>query len=182
MYNELEQGKISELDEDTLNSMHDYIIDQLGSADIIQYEISNFAKPGYESKHNSSYWNETPYIGLGAGAHSYDGADIRRWNICDADIYINSVNKAFSTGSAQYLPFEIERLGRAERHNEVVMLSLRTSAGLNINNIAGSERATLIEKAEQYRIKGLLSKQGDCYIATRQGQHILNRIIEDLMI
>ena len=179
---ELEHGEVAELDDDTLNLMHDYIADRLGEAGIMQYEISNYAKLGRESRHNSSYWSGVPYLGLGAGAHSYDGNDTRRWNKSDLESYISGAQQAFSADSAQLLPFEIERLTLIERHNETIMLGLRTIKGVNLENIALEQRPSFVDKTEVFIKQGLLIKSNNYYAATRRGQHILNRIIEELMI
>ena len=83
----LDDGKISRTDEDTENKLYDELCEILTANGFIHYEVSNFALPNRQSKHNSSYWNNTPYIGLGAGAHSYDG-QTRRWNIADLATYV----------------------------------------------------------------------------------------------
>jgi oxygen-independent coproporphyrinogen-3 oxidase len=83
----LDHGVIEAVDEDTEMQMYDYLVEQLVANGYEHYEVSNFALPGRRSKHNSSYWNDTPYVGLGAGAHSYDG-QVRSWNISDLDQYI----------------------------------------------------------------------------------------------
>ncbi len=182
LYMSMIRGEVSELDDDILNQMHDTVVDRLSAAGIYQYEISNFARPGFYSRHNSSYWTGSPYLGLGAGAYSYDGQHVRQNNITDLDIYIKSTNKAYQAGSAQYLPIEREVLGSYECYNEAVMLGLRMCAGVNINKIADNYQNRFIKIAEGYVAKGLLAKDGDYYKATRSGQHILNIIIEDLMI
>ncbi len=78
--------------------MYDVLIDKLSEAGLAQYEISNFAKPGFESRHNSSYWNETPYLGVGPSAHSYNLLT-RSWNVSNVSQYIKSISK-------DILPFE----------------------------------------------------------------------------
>ena len=72
LYHMQKQGKISEIDEETSRKMYETLIDQLTGAGYEHYEISNFARPGFRSRHNSSYWHEVPYIGIGAAAHSYN--------------------------------------------------------------------------------------------------------------
>ena len=81
LYKMLEQGKIEEIDEELSRNMYDTLVDMLTLSGYEHYEISNFAKPGYRSRHNSSYWNETPYIGLGAAAHSYRRAQNQSGNM-----------------------------------------------------------------------------------------------------
>lgn len=103
LYRMLERGKIEEIDEETSRQMYELLITQLTSAGYEHYEISNFAKPGYRSRHNSSYWHEVPYIGIGAAAHSYRretkrGEEnkieaTRSWNVDNIREYIASIQR-----------------------------------------------------------------------------------------
>ena len=90
LYHMLKQGKISEIDEENSRKMYETLIDQLTGAGYEHYEISNFARPGFRSRHNSSYWHEVPYIGIGAAAHSYNRKQ-RSWNIENIQTYIRSI-------------------------------------------------------------------------------------------
>lgn len=162
----LDHGVVEAVDEETEMQMYDYLVEQLTANGYIHYEVSNFALPNYESKHNSSYWNDTPYIGLGAGAHSYNGQQ-RQWNISDLDTYIQQAN-------AHQLQPQIEQLTDEQRHIERIMLGLRTRHGVAANEIP-------MHKAQGYINRGLLSAQGNRIVATTQGYHILNTIIEDLL-
>ncbi|MBO7457957.1 MAG: radical SAM family heme chaperone HemW [Paludibacteraceae bacterium] len=163
-------GSLEVIDEDTENEMYDYLCERLKNAGFEHYEVSNFALPGYESKHNSSYWDGTPYIGIGAGAHSYMG-NIRSWNPDNLNAYISGIN----SGTLQR---ESETLTDKDIYNERIMLGLRTHRGI-------SEPTTSQHRANFERLiqNGLLQRTEDKRIvATQQGLHILNRIIEDLMI
>ena len=162
----LEHGQIEAVDEDTEMRMYDYLVEKLTANGFIHYEVSNFALKNRHSRHNSSYWNDTPYIGLGAGAHSYDGHQ-RQWNISDLDTYIERA-------MARNLQPEIETLTPEQRHTERIMLGLRTCQGVPTNLIN-------ISKALPYLQQGLLRENGNNILATTQGYHILNRIIEDLI-
>lgn len=162
----LDHGVVEAVDEETEMQMYDYLVEQLTANGYIHYEVSNFALPNCESKHNSSYWNDTPYIGLGAGAHSYNGQQ-RQWNISDLDTYIQQAN-------AHQLQPQIEQLTDEQRHIERIMLGLRTRHGVAENDIP-------MHKAQGYIERGLLSAQGNRIVATTQGYHILNTIIEDLL-
>ena len=162
----LDHGLVEAVDEETEMQMYDYIVAELTAHGYIHYEVSNFALPNRESQHNSSYWNDTPYIGLGAGAHSYDG-QCRSWNISDLDGYIAQAN-------AHQLQPETERLTDEQRHTERVMLSLRTNKGVAIEDIDNN-------KAQPYIQQGLLQQVDTRLVATTKGFHILNRIIEDLV-
>ncbi len=162
----LERGDIVAVDEELEIQMYDYLVDQLTANGFVHYEVSNFALEGYASKHNSSYWNNTPYIGLGAGAHSYDG-QVRSWNISDLDQYIEHA-------LAHNLRPEKEVLTDEDKHIERIMLGLRTDKGVSKNEID-------ITKAEAYIQQGMLVEQDNRLIATTKGYHILNRIIGDLI-
>lgn len=162
----LEHRQIEAVDEDTEMRMYDYLVDQLTANGFVHYEVSNFALPNRHSMHNSNYWNDTPYIGLGAGAHSYDGQQ-RQWNISDLDIYIERA-------LAHDLQPEIETLTPEQKHTERIMLGLRTCQGVPKDMIN-------ISNALPYLQQGLLVEKDNRIAATTQGYHILNRIIEDLI-
>lgn len=165
----LEQGEITEVDEDTENAMYDLLVSQLKEAGFEHYEVSNFALPGYCSRHNSSYWNRTPYIGLGAGAHSYDGACTRSWDPDNLEEYIRAMERG--EDAATY-----ETLTDTDLYNERIMLGLRTAEGIAINELHDPALA------QPFIERGLLQETADRrLIATISGIHILNRIIEDLM-
>lgn len=162
----LEHGVIEAVDEDLEMQMYDYLVERLTANGFLHYEVSNFALENRHSRHNSSYWNDTPYLGLGAGAHSYNGQQ-RQWNIADLDAYIEQA-------MAHDLRPEIETLTPEQHHTEQVMLGLRTSQGIAKDHIN-------LSKALPYLQQGLLVENGNRIVATTQGYHILNRIIEDLI-
>lgn len=100
----------------------------LSAAGYEHYEISNFAKPNLRSKHNSSYWKGKKYYGFGPSAHSFDGVRIRRWNIANNALYIQSIQK-------NGMPYEKEVLSLTQQLNEYIMTSLRTVEGLDLNYV-----------------------------------------------
>jgi len=161
----VETNEISPLDEDTENAMYDTLCGEMAANGFVHYEVSNFALPNRQSIHNSSYWNDTPYIGLGAGAHSYNGT-LRRWNMDDLSEYI----KRISSGE-QY--WEEEVLSNAQKEMEHIMLGLRTKDGIEITD-------DLLNKAKPYLNRGQLVITNNRLHATQQGLHLLNRIIEAL--
>ena len=162
-----DKGELTPIDEDTENAMYDYLCARLKDAGFIHYEVSNFALPGFASKHNSRYWDGTPYIGVGAGAHSYIG-NIRSWNPDDLDAYLRGIQDG-------NLVRESETLTDQDVYNERIMLGLRTCQGVPCKAIQTDLSA--------YIAKGLLRETNEGNIvATQSGIHILNRIIEDLMI
>ena len=157
----IENGTLSPADEDTENEMYDLLCNRLKDSGFKHYEVSNFARHRYYSRHNSGYWNNTPYIGLGAGAHSYDGQK-RRWNISDLDRYIACC------------AFEEETLTAEQIEMERIMLGLRTCTGIEYDDV-------LLRKAQPFLDKGQLSIKNNRLVATQSGLHILNRIIEALV-
>lgn len=163
---QLENGAFEAIDEDTENAMYDALCERLQAAGFVHYEVSNFALPGYESKHNSSYWDGTPYVGVGAGAHSYI-RNIRSWNPDDLDAYIQGVTHGT-------LVRESEMQNEANLYNERIMLGLRTAKGILRTDI----RADI----SKYVDAGLLQEKDGRIVATQKGIHILNRIIEELML
>ena len=167
---QLEAGTIEPIDEDTENAMYDILCERLKEAGFVHYEVSNFALPGFEAKHNSRYWDHTPYIGIGAGAHSLIGRT-RSWNPSDLDTYISGIKN----GTLQR---ESEHLTDRDWYNEQIMLGLRTCRGYN-----GPMSDQCRTNYERLSRSGLLAQTSDGHVvATQQGIHVLNRIIEELMI
>lgn len=165
-----DEGRLMPVEEDTENAMYDLLCDQLKAAGWNHYEVSNFALPGFESKHNSSYWNGTPYIGIGAGAHSYIQR-VRSWNPSDLEAYISG-----------HYEREKEVLTDKDLYNEAVMLGLRTIQGMDPDETGTCYGLNPVQY-RAYIDQGLLRRTDDGrLVATQQGLHILNRIIEDLMM
>ena len=160
-------------DEETERQMYYLLIDRLVAAGYEHYEISNFAKPGFRSRHNSSYWTDVPYIGLGAAAHSYDGQQ-RRWNIDDINVYI----KGIENGEPAY---DYELIDDTTRYNDRVMLALRTCEGLDLQSLTPADRDYLLPLADRYIADGLLSNDGRRLRLTRNGLFVSDMVISDLM-
>ncbi len=172
-----ERGLITEVDDDTCVAMHETLCDLAVKAGWEHYEISNFARPGFRSRHNSAYWNGTPYLGLGAAAHSYDGTT-RSANLPHLRHYLEEIARGC-------VACERETLQWWERHDEDVMLRLRTSDGLDLNVMAaryGEEAATtLTAKAAPFVACGLLRRDGMVYRLTRAGIMLSDSIITALL-
>lgn len=122
--NWLQKGKIVEMNEDYATEQYLYLCDSLRSAGYEHYEVSNYALPGFYSKHNTSYWKGVPYIGIGPGAHSYNGMS-RQSNLSNNNIYIKELNKG-------KIPAKYENLTMEEQVHEYLITGLRTSAGINL--------------------------------------------------
>lgn len=119
----LKQGKQIIASEDFVEQQYELLINALNRSGYEHYEISNFAKPGFHSKHNSGYWNGAPYLGVGPAAHSFNGT-IRRWNVAHIRQYCEGIANGISV-------FETEELSDRECYNEYVMLHLRTANGID---------------------------------------------------
>ncbi len=128
IYRMLQKGEVREVDEELSVEMFHLLRSMLQEAGIQQYEISNFARPGYHARHNSSYWDGTPYLGAGPAAHSFDGKD-RRWNISNTRRYIEAIR----SGEPYY---ELEVLDETSSYNDYVITSLRTIAGMDLDVLA----------------------------------------------
>lgn len=118
-------GKLNPLDDEMTLAMYTLLCDMSRDAGYVHYEISNFALPGREARHNSSYWDMSPYIGLGPGAHSFDGKSTRRSNPWNLKKYIAAL-------SAGHTVCEKEREDDDTLHNDIVMVGLRTNRGLDL--------------------------------------------------
>ncbi len=167
LYEMLQKGEIRPKSDRILNQMYNYVCKVLRRHGFEHYEVSNFAQQGYRSRHNSSYWDNTPYIGLGAGAHSYDGVK-RYWNPNDLEQYISGITDGTLQREQEVLTDEQHRI-------EKVMLSLRTIEGIEEADVQHAD------KVQDYVDRGLLRRNGTRLIATQEGLNILNRIIDDLI-
>lgn len=178
LYNMRENGEIVECSEDTCIEMYETLIYELKKAGFEHYEISNFAKSGYYSRHNSNYWNLTPYLGLGASAHSFDGKK-RRYNPSSIHEYIRKINENGVT-------YEEEEETILEQYNEYIMINLRTMWGINLTQIGkmfGNElRNHLIKYSREFIISGDLKETENTISLTEKGIMISDYIIRTLMI
>lgn len=177
LYRMLEKGDVEEVDEDLSLAMYNELVDRLSDAGYEHYEISNFARPGYRSRHNSSYWSGVPYIGIGAAAHSFNVLS-RQWNISDVNEYISSIGKGI-------VPCEKEILDTPTRYDDTVMTALRTCEGVDINQIKqtfGKEyHEYLIKNAQKHMDNGVLEIKTGRLRITRKGLFISDGIMSDLM-
>ncbi len=167
-------------DEETERQMYEVLIDRLTTAGYEHYEISNFARPGFRSRHNSSYWNGTPYIGLGAAAHSYDIRS-RSWNVADIRQYIEGMERGERI-------FEEELLDDDTRYNDIVTVALRTREGIDLNALLEKYRNHCIKNARRYLDDGLLeltsplSPVTSHLRLTRRGLFVSDMVMSNLMM
>lgn len=141
LYRRIHQHKTVEPDEDLASVQYNALSKALTNSPFEQYEVSNFAINGWESKHNSAYWHRVPYVGLGASAHSYDGTH-RSWNAANLKDYFAQIEE-----SNTY--HERETLTAIDQYNEFVLLGLRTRTGINLYEMEqffGSERTASFQQ------------------------------------
>ena len=187
----LQEGKVKEIDEELYRQMYDTLIDRLAKAGYEQYEISNFAKLDvqspkfniqtskskiqslYRSQHNSSYWQNIPYIGIGAAAHSY-GNGKRSWNVADIKAYITAIQK-------NKLPSEEEIIDADTHYNDIIMTALRTCEGIDLSILPAEYQTYLIRLAKPFQQQGLLKEDNGKLHLTRNGIYVSDSIMSDLM-
>lgn len=168
----LRDGRVAEVSDELSWQMYEHLMDETAAAGYEHYEISNFAKPGLHSRHNSSYWDGSPYLGLGPGAHSYDGECVRRSNNTSLDNYVKA--------SAD-VPHQTEVLTSEERYNELVMTRLRTASGLSLQLLSPQQKSHCLQMAEPHVSSGDLLLEDSVLRLSRKGIFISNSIISDLM-
>ncbi len=153
------------------------MVDRLESNQFIQYEISNFGKEGFFSKHNSNYWKGEHYIGVGPSAHSFDGKT-RQWNFANNNSYIKQV------GENKNEFFEIETLTETERFNDYVLTTLRTIWGADIefikNNFNTEITAEFLKQVTKYISNESMLLKNNCYILTNKGKLMADKIASEL--
>jgi oxygen-independent coproporphyrinogen-3 oxidase len=168
-------GKAKPVDEEQAERQFMLLVEQAAAQGYEHYEISNFAKPGRHSRHNSSYWQGKKYLGIGPSAHSFDGQS-RQWNLANNAQYIRSLQDG-------KVPFEKENLTAEQRYNEYVMVSLRTSWGCDLEKIGdlGFEKHFL-ENVAAYLEEGLVQKMENKYTLTGKGKFLADGIAAELFV
>jgi oxygen-independent coproporphyrinogen-3 oxidase len=176
-FRQWKQGIISPVEESLSEEMFKTLKRTLQESGLQQYEISNFARPGMESKHNSSYWNDVPYIGLGPSAHSYNRIS-RQWNISDIHGYLEALRK----GNPFY---ETEKPDKNTRYNDFVITSLRTSAGIEIalikSKFGEKPLAYCLQNAKTFIDRHLLELKEGRLRLTEEGMFISDGIMAELL-
>ena len=191
LYRLLQAGKVKDMDDELYRQMYDTLIDRLAEAGYEQYEISNFAKlkvqtskfkpqssnlkipSPFRSQHNSSYWHNVPYIGIGASAHSY-GNGKRSWNIADTKAYITAIEN-------DILPCEEEIIDADTHYNDMIMTALRTCEGIELSMLSAEYRTYLMRLAKPLQQQGLLKEDNGWLHLTRDGIYVSDSVMSDLM-
>ena len=173
LYRMLEKGKVKEAPEELSVAMYRYLVETTGLAGMEHYEISNFAMPGMRARHNSGYWRNEAYVGLGPGAHSYDGMAKRSSNPPDLFGYIRSA------GLPQQ---EVEILDEDALYEEYVLKSLRTMDGMDIGLLAPKYREYALKMVLPHILAGRVERHGDVLRLTEEGVFVSNDVMSDMML
>lgn len=161
------------VDEELERQMYERLIDKLTAAGYEHYEISNFAKPGFRSRHNSSYWQDIPYVGLGSAAHSYD-LKSRQWNVANLQAYVEATERG-------EIPSEREEIDEDTHYNDRITVALRTCEGLDLDTLSDRHRTYCEQEAQRYIDQGLLRREGSHLLLTRKGLFVSDDIMSSLI-
>lgn len=176
--NWLKKGKIKAIDDDFAAEQFEILLEAMNKYGYDQYEISNFAQPGYESQHNSAYWKDEKYLGIGPSAHSYNGK-FRKANVANNAKYL----KGTEDGKT---PFEVINLTPEDQVNEYILTSLRTKWGCDLSLLKAKYQVDLLAEQEHYlnRLAGkdLIYEDEGFLVLTDQGKLLADKIASDLFI
>ena len=174
----LKQHKLAEVPEDESLAQFETLTDWARRNDFQHYEISNFAQPGFHSRHNSSYWNRTIYLGVGPAAHSYNRTT-RSWNTADAAQYIDGIEAGDCVS-------ETETLSPSDIFNDYVITALRTSSGIDMDYLEREQPSQMVDylrhQAESYVAAGKLEYAGNHLKLTHSGIFVSDEITEELIV
>jgi oxygen-independent coproporphyrinogen-3 oxidase len=171
----IKQKKQTAMSDEQSAAQFTFLMDAMQTKGFEQYEISNFCKPGFYSRHNSNYWKGVKYLGIGPSAHSYNG-EMRQWNIANNTKYMQGLG-------AGLIPAETEILSDIDKLNEYIMTSLRTSWGLDLdklNSIASTSADHLQKVAIEFFEKGWLSQKNKIIYLTQTGKLYADHIASEL--
>ena len=176
--NWFKKGKLKIESDEAAASQMEILMDLLGRAGYEHYEISNFCQPNFYSRHNSSYWKQKKYLGIGPSAHSYNGSS-RQYNIRNNSLYIQSLGQG-------KIPFEMETLSRANLINEYLLTTLRTSWGCDLDYLAKHFCFDLSvdrkKEIDQFQLLGLIEGKENVLVLTQKGKLLADKIAADLFV
>ncbi len=182
----IKNGSYPNTNEEEAKAHFDILVEETKNKGFVHYEISNFGKPNFFSKHNTSYWQGKKYIGIGPSAHSYNKSH-RSWNIANNSKYIKAIQE-------NYLPFEKEELTKKDQFNEYLMTGLRTIWGVSLHKIeeefGTKTHRKLLSDSKKYIENGLLyientsetENNTTCLKTTDKGKFLADGIASDLFI
>ncbi len=176
--NWLRKGKIQKMSDDFAAEQFEMLLETLQRNGYEQYEISNFCLPGGESRHNSNYWCKETYLGVGPGAHSYNGSS-RQYNVSNNGLYLKAL-------AEDKIPVELDELEPHDQVNEYIMTGLRTKWGIDLQKIRQEFGFDLFQENQKYleqlRYEQKIRVQGQQLILTNQGKLLADRIASDLFV
>lgn len=176
--NWVSKGKIKAPSDDQAAEQFEILMEEMNSNNFLHYEISNFCKEGFHSRHNSSYWEGKKYLGIGPSAHSFNKTT-RQWNIANNHQYIDNIFR-------DTVPAKIETLNIRDRFNEYIMISLRTSKGINLRTIENEFNSELLEylnsNIQSFIENNLIVLENNFYKTTQKGKLMADKIASDLFI
>ncbi len=173
-YEKLKTGILRELPDELSLQQFKILKKELKKAGFEQYEISNFAKDQLYSKHNTGYWFQEKYLGIGPSAHSFD-LKTRRWNVSDNQKYLEGIGQGRGY-------FESEQLSCFDRYNDYVITRLRTIWGISEKEIEAEFIPHLRKTIDKYRGSGHIFRQSDAWVLSDDGLFISDKIMEDLIL
>lgn len=172
------QGKLHAVADDVAADQYEIMAGRLEQAGFEHYEVSNFARPGYRSRHNSSYWLDRPYLGVGPGAHSYDMVS-RQYNVRDNNQYIARL-------AHDNIPATTEVLSRADKINEYLLISLRTNWGADLAKLRDELHFDVLQQHTRYignlESNGLATVTGNALVLTSKGRLLADEIVTNLAV
>jgi oxygen-independent coproporphyrinogen-3 oxidase len=174
--NWLRDGRIGPIEEEFAAHQFELLNAHLGAAGYEAYEISNFARDGRYSRHNTSYWQRHPYLGIGPAAHSYDGQWRRQYNVAHNARYVNAL-------AAGTLPAELDELTPRDVVNEYLLTGLRTRWGCNLDElgrVSAEGRGRAERLAQDALARGWLRQEGSVLYLTPAGRLLADRVAADL--
>lgn len=175
---QIEKGQIENVDSEKQARHFEIVCARLKTMGLEHYEISNFAKPGFRSQHNSHYWSGETYLGLGPSAHSFNTIS-RQWNIANNALYIKSIAQG-------QLNFEIELLTEANRYNEYMMTSLRRIEGFDLDLIAAKFGNRYYEHSiamiNEMEPRNIFNQNGNQYSLKDEAKFLADGIASDFFI
>lgn len=179
LYQLLKKGLVKDMDEELYRSMYDSLIERLAIAKYEQYEISNFAKlthsavSPFRSRHNSAYWSNKPYLGIGASAHSYN-LSTRRWNVDDLQKYIDGITNNRPV-------YEVELIDANTHYDDIVTTALRTRSGIDLSALSSPYKEHIAKASAPLVSQGLLAITDNHLHLTRNGIYVSDFVMSELM-
>lgn len=177
LWHQVQKGNVSPIQQGLSREMYLKTISTLNKSGYEHYEISNYAKEGKISKHNSNYWRDKKFMGFGPSAHSYDGL-VRGWNVPNNANYIKALNE-------NRIPYEIEELTDVDRYNEYIMTSLRTKWGVRLERLermGSSYQSYFLTEIKNSMDKGLVLQTENTYTLSDAGKCVADDISASLFI